>query len=83
VGIAVVDLGGGRRRPEDDVDPLVGLTAVAGLGESVGPDAPLCRVHARTPEQAEACAQQVRDAFTVRDTANTPGPIVVERVTAS
>lgn len=83
VGIAVVDLGGGRRRPEDDVDPLVGLSDVMGLGEAVGPDQPLCRVHARTQEQAEACAAQVRAAFMLRDAAVAPSAIVVERIVAA
>lgn len=80
VGIAVVDLGGGRRRPEDDVDPLVGLTDVASLGEAVNADTPLCRVHARTQAQAEAAATQIRAAFRLCATAVTPTPIVVERI---
>ncbi len=81
VGIAVVDLGGGRRRAEDDVDPLVGLTAVMGVGESVGPDAPLCRVHARSQAAAEAAATRIRDAFTIEDVAVEPSAVVVERIT--
>lgn len=82
VGVAVVDLGGGRRKAEDDVDPLVGLTAVAGLGEKVGDDAPLCVVHARDEAQAELAAQRIREAFVVRDVEVSTTPIVVERVTA-
>lgn len=83
VGIAVVDLGGGRRRPEDDVDPLVGLTDVASLGEAVNADTPLCRVHARTQAQAEAAATQIRAAFRLCATAVTPTPIVVERISTT
>ncbi|MBV1858692.1 MAG: thymidine phosphorylase [Nannocystaceae bacterium] len=83
VGIAVVDLGGGRRRPEDNVDPLVGLTNVAGLGETIDAHRPLCRVHARTPAQAESAAAQIRAAFTLGNAAIAPTPIVVERICAS
>ncbi len=82
VGIAVVDLGGGRRRAEDDVDPLVGLTAVMGVGESVGPNAPLCRIHARSQADADAAAARIRAAFTIEDVAVEPSAIVVERVCA-
>ncbi len=82
LGIAVVDLGGGRRRAEDDVDPLVGLTDVASLGEAVSAEHPLCRVHARTQAQAQAAAAQVRAAYTLRDAAVDPTPIVVERIVA-
>ena len=37
VGLAVVDLGGGRARETDPVDHSVGFTEVAALGEPVGP----------------------------------------------
>ena len=83
LGIAVVDLGGGRRRADDDVDPLVGLTDVASLGQAVDADTPLCRVHARTQAKAEAAAEQVRAAFAVSDAAVKPTPIIGERVCAS
>ena len=82
VGIAVVDLGGGRRRAEDDVDPLVGLSDIASLGEAVSKERPICRVHARTRDKAEAAAAQVRSAFTLRNAAVSPTPIVVERIAA-
>jgi thymidine phosphorylase len=37
IGLAVLALGGGRRRVEDKIDPRVGLTDMAGIGEEVGP----------------------------------------------
>ena len=37
VGLAVIDLGGGRRREDDAIDHAVGLTEVAAPGERVGP----------------------------------------------
>ncbi|HWT23759.1 MAG TPA: thymidine phosphorylase, partial [Solirubrobacteraceae bacterium] len=37
VGVAVLELGGGRRREDQAVDHAVGLTGVAQLGEEVGP----------------------------------------------
>lgn len=64
-GLAVVTLGGGRTRPQDPVDPLVGLTALAELGSHVGPDRPLAVVHARTSDAAEQAAAEIRAAYTV------------------
>jgi thymidine phosphorylase len=64
IGLAVVTLGGGRTRPQDPIDPAVGLTALAELGADVG-DRPLAIVHARTEGQAELAAEQVRAAYTV------------------
>jgi thymidine phosphorylase len=65
VGLAVVGLGGGRTRPQDPIDPVVGFTSLAELGETVGPDRPLCTVHARDAWAAEAAAASVRAAYAV------------------
>ncbi len=76
VGLAVVVLGGGRTRPQDDVDHAVGLTELAPLGVAVGPDRPLGVVHARTAEAAEAAAQRVRTAYSIgRSAAPSPSPV--------
>ena len=58
LGLTVVELGGGRRRPEDTVDPAVGLDWIAGPGASVDEDLPLARIHAAS----EACRRCGRSA---------------------
>jgi thymidine phosphorylase len=63
VGLAVVALGGGRTRPQDPVDHAVGLTGLAAVGDEVGPDRPLARVHARSIEAAERAAAAVVAAY--------------------
>ncbi|MCQ4272773.1 thymidine phosphorylase [Pseudomonas kuykendallii] len=65
VGIAVVALGGGRRRPQDSIDPAVGLSELAFPGERVGPNRPLAMVHARDLAQAEQAAAAVLAAYQV------------------
>jgi thymidine phosphorylase len=65
VGLAVVELGGGRRDAGDRIDHGVGLSEVAGLGEAVGPERPLALVHARSIATAEAAEQALRDAITL------------------
>jgi thymidine phosphorylase len=68
VGIAIVNLGGGRAREDDIVDHSVGLTEVAALGERVEPGGrPLALVHARDQESARSAADAVRSAFAVGD----------------
>jgi thymidine phosphorylase len=67
LGIAVVELGGGRRTPTGRIDPAVGLSAMAGPGDEVGPDRPLCLVHARTADAAAMAAAQIRKAIRVAD----------------
>jgi thymidine phosphorylase len=87
LGIAVVELGGGRVRESDAVDHAVGLTEVAGLGERVGPgERPLALVHARKEGALESAAAALRTAFTIGDgpvpatAAGAGAPPVIEAV---
>ena len=80
VGLAVVELGGGRARASDAIDHAVGLTELAPLGAKVGADAPLARVHARTPEAAEVAARRLRAAYSLGDAPPAPADPVIERI---
>ncbi len=79
LGIAVINLGGGRARDTDVVDHGVGLTEVAGLGEGVGPgERPLVLVNAKDEDGATRAAAAVRAAYTLGDEAPEPSDPVVE-----
>ena len=79
VGIAIVNLGGGRAREDDRVDHSVGLTEVAALGERVAPGGrPLALVHARDDESARRAADAVRAAYAVGDPPGDLPPAVIE-----
>ena len=60
IGIAVVELGGGRRLASDAIDPSVGFTALAGLGAPVRRGEPLGFVHARSIAGADAAGAALR-----------------------
>ncbi|WP_436643374.1 thymidine phosphorylase [Microbaculum sp. FT89] len=79
VGVTVVSLGGGRRRADDVIDPAVGFTQLAGLGDEVGPDRPLGIVHAGDEAAAERGAEALRGAYTIGD-APEPRPVVCARI---
>ena len=64
LGNAVVELGGGRTRPQDSVDHSVGLSAIKGLGEKVSGDEPLMVVHANSKADAERAIARIRSAIT-------------------
>ena len=80
IGIAVVELGGGRLRAADAIDHSVGFTKLAGLGAKVGKDAPLAMIHARDEATAARAEQSLRAAYHIGDTAPPPGKVVYERI---
>ena len=68
LGLAVVGLGGGRRRPEDAIDYRVGLTDLVELGQYVEAGAPLAQIHASDRPAAEQAARDVQAAYTLAET---------------
>jgi thymidine phosphorylase len=79
LGLAVVLLGGGRQRPGDPVDPRVGLSHVATIGQVFCQGQPLARVHAADEASAEAAMHAVQAACMLGDAPPTPGSVVLHR----
>jgi thymidine phosphorylase len=65
VGEIVVALGGGRRRETDRVNPSVGLSEIAAVGEEVSPELPVARIHAASQSDAEAAARALLAAIEI------------------
>lgn len=65
VGMAVVALGGGRRTASDRIDYAVGFDLLAGIGEKVGPNTPLARMHARDETTAAEAARRLAEAYAI------------------
>lgn len=63
LGLLVVELGGGRQRPEDEVDPAVGLAGLALPGEWVDAHRPLGVIHAGDAQSAARAAQHLQLAY--------------------
>ncbi|ONN72401.1 thymidine phosphorylase [Pseudomonas oryzihabitans] len=63
LGLLVVELGGGRQRPEDEVDPTVGLAGLALPGEWVDGSRPLGVIHAGDAQSAARAAQHLQLAY--------------------
>jgi thymidine phosphorylase len=79
LGIAIINLGGGRVRETAAVDHSVGLTEVAALGERVDPgERHLAVIHARDLESVRRAGDAVRAAFVLGETASEIPPPVIE-----
>ena len=80
IGLAIIDLGGGRRVASDKIDHRVGFTDIAALGDTVDRDHPLAMVHARDQKSAEVAIAAYNKAAIIGQTAPKKDPIVVERI---
>lgn len=81
VGMAVVALGGGRTRAADPVDPAVGFTDLALIGDAVEKGEPIGFVHADSESQVEQATAALTAAYKIgsaRDVIDTP--VIIERL---
>ena len=81
VGYTVVELGGGRAKKGDPVDPAVGvaLSERSKVGSRVEAGAPLLWVHARTPDTLAAALARLAQAVRFSD-APVATPPVIHRI---
>ncbi|MEJ2765516.1 thymidine phosphorylase [Photobacterium sp. MCCC 1A19761] len=80
LGMAVVEMGGGRRVASDTIDYAVGLSDMISLGAEVNAETPLAVIHARTEAQWEDAAKAVRASITVADEKPAATPEVYRRI---
>ncbi|MBB1270178.1 thymidine phosphorylase [Shewanella sp. SR44-3] len=66
LGLAVVTLGGGRRKPGDALDYSVGLTQVCALGDQISADKPIAMIHAQTEDAFLEAEQAVKNAIKIQ-----------------
>ncbi|AQR67972.1 thymidine phosphorylase [Janthinobacterium sp. LM6] len=80
IGLAVVALGGGRRRPTDSIDFAVGLTDLVHHGEQVAVGQPLAMVHARTEAAAQQAVREIQDAYDISAVALAAKPVIYRTI---
>jgi thymidine phosphorylase len=65
IGHALVELGGGRKHPDEKIDLSVGITDIAPIGAAVSPEGRLCVIHARDEDDFDRAARQIRAAMRI------------------
>jgi thymidine phosphorylase len=80
LGLAVVSLGGGRRRPQDAIDFAVGLSNLAELGQAIAVGEPLAMVHARTEAAALQAVREVQAAYQIGAARAAPNPVSYQTI---
>ena len=81
IGSAIIELGGGRRRADDELDLSVGFTDMAPIGASVGKERPLAVVHASCDADVEQAARSLCKACTISQSPPPQRPVIYETLT--
>ena len=79
LGLAVIELGGGRRVASDKINHAVGLENLLGKGYRADFETPLCMIHAQTDNDFEKAAGIVKAAYTIGEY-GASGPTIIERI---
>ncbi len=82
LGHAVIELGGGRRRTDDELDLSVGFSEVAPIGSEIDAERPLALVHAASADVAERAAGMLRRACAIGPAAPAERPVVYTTLNA-
>jgi thymidine phosphorylase len=82
VGNAVIELGGGRRALEDELDLSVGLTNVAPIGSTVDKERPLAVIQASSDDTARVAAAMIREAYEISASPPAERPLIYNTLAA-
>ncbi|MDX3929938.1 MAG: thymidine phosphorylase [Shinella sp.] len=80
IGMAVIELGGGRMRSDDSIDHRVGFEGLLPLGTRVDKGEEIARVHAASKEAAGRAAARLRDAYAISTDKPALQPEIVARI---
>jgi thymidine phosphorylase len=81
IGLAVVELGGGRKKSSDPIDHSVGFTEILGLGEKVENGQPLAIVHAKNEDGANHAIALIQKAYRINGSKAEPSHTIIEQLT--
>ncbi len=80
IGNAVVRLGGGRQEKQDEVDPAVGVTVLAKLGDRVAQGQPLARVSYNHQSQLDNARELLESAWVISDGPAPEHPLIIGEI---
>ena len=80
LGMAVIELGGGRKQADDALDLSVGLDRFVRIGEQVSRGDSLLRIHASCDRDLERVKTLLSDAFEFSENPVDSKPLVIETI---
>lgn len=80
VGLGVIMLGGGRTRPEQNVNHTTGFTSFCQIGDKVDSQTPLCFIHAEDKNALPEVAALLKQAVSLSDTKPEQTPVILQKI---
>ena len=80
LGNSLVDIGGGRTKAEDKVDPAVGFRGHVGIGAAIKQGEALGLVYCRNSGQADLVRKELGSAFKISDNVPVVRPKLIQAV---
>jgi len=78
VGRLAMEMGAGRVKKEDSIDPSAGIVLLKKSGDSIVNGEPLCELHLNDADRSAAIAASLREAITIGEAQTKLGAIVYE-----
>ena len=80
IGMAVIDLGGGRRLASDTIDHRVGFSGLKPLGTTVAKGEVIATVHAADEDSGARAAQAISAAYRIGEGDVEETPVILKRI---
>ena len=80
IGIAVVELGGGRKLPGAPINHRVGISEAVKVGQAVSAGDPLCLIHAESEAAFDTAASLLNNAISIGEQLP-QGPLIIDTLT--
>ena len=74
IGMAIIELGGGRKKMDDAINHRVGIEMLSSVGDSVAQGTPLCNIF--SDNENEVARQMIRSAIILEDDAPAAGSLI-------
>jgi pyrimidine-nucleoside phosphorylase len=82
VGLLGLEIGLGRKKLEDPIDPAAGFVFLKKVGEQVRAGEPVAQIHASSESLAETVAKELSKCFTYSERRVEPDELILEKVEA-
>lgn len=80
IGNAICQLGGGRTKAEDTVDPAVGFASDVKIGSQITSGDPIGTVYCRTEEQFASIRDKLRTAYAISENNPADKPLILDTI---